>query len=288
MSIFNLPDLGEGLPDAEIHEWYVKVGDQVTVDQPLVAMETAKAVVDVPASQSGIIAKLYGQTGDIIKTGHPLIEFAGDAEQSTSASRNDEGTVVGSIEATGQTVQEQFIIGRQATTTTNAIKATPAVRALAKKLNVDLAHITATGANGAITRADVEQQAKTTGSGSAMPPADFTPLKGTRRTMATLMSQSHQQVAPVTIYDDAILAENIHGHDITVHLIQTVISAAAQEPALNAWYDGLSNSRCLKNDVNLGLAVDSDDGLFVPVIKAAQQLNPNQLRQTVDQFKQQV
>ncbi len=75
MNIFNLPDLGEGLPDAEIHEWFVKEGDTVKLDQPLVSMETAKAVVDVPCPQDGVIAKLFGKPGDIIKTGVPLVGF---------------------------------------------------------------------------------------------------------------------------------------------------------------------------------------------------------------------
>ena len=79
MSIFKLPDLGEGLPDAEINQWHVAVGDVVKADQLMVSMETAKAVVDVPAPQSGKIKKLYGNVGDIIQTGAPLIEFESEA-----------------------------------------------------------------------------------------------------------------------------------------------------------------------------------------------------------------
>lgn len=75
MTIFNLPDLGEGLPDAEIHEWYIKVGDKVAQDEPIVSMETAKAVVDVPSPQAGVVLKLYGNPGTMIRTGQPLIEF---------------------------------------------------------------------------------------------------------------------------------------------------------------------------------------------------------------------
>ncbi len=75
MKVFKLPDLGEGLPDAIIREWYVKEGEQVAVDQLLVAMETAKALVDIPSPFEGKIEKLFGELGDIIKTGHPLIGF---------------------------------------------------------------------------------------------------------------------------------------------------------------------------------------------------------------------
>ncbi|HAF87525.1 MAG TPA: 2-oxo acid dehydrogenase subunit E2, partial [Legionellales bacterium] len=93
MTIFNLPDLGEGLPDAEIHEWFVKEGDEIALDQPLVAMETAKAVVEVPSPQQGIVIKLFGARGDVIKTGMPLIEF-----ETTNTFSHDKGTVVGHLE----------------------------------------------------------------------------------------------------------------------------------------------------------------------------------------------
>ena len=89
MSIFKLPDLGEGLPDAEIVEWHVKVGDKVEVDQPMVSMETAKAVVDVPVPMAGVVVKLYGEPGDVIDTDSPLIEFNTGAEPAKAESASD-------------------------------------------------------------------------------------------------------------------------------------------------------------------------------------------------------
>src|SRR5258708_32183088 len=89
MSTFRLPDLGEGLAEAEIVEWHVKVGDHVRVDQPMVSVETAKAVVEVPAPFGGIVTALCGAPGDIVPTGAPLVEF-------------DSGTVVGRMPATGE------------------------------------------------------------------------------------------------------------------------------------------------------------------------------------------
>ncbi|NIP17849.1 MAG: dihydrolipoyllysine-residue (2-methylpropanoyl)transferase, partial [Xanthomonadales bacterium] len=80
MKIFNLPDLGEGLPDAEIVEWLVAEGDEVELDDPLVSMETAKAVVEVPSPFTGRVAKLYGQAGDVIETGKPLAGFDVEGE----------------------------------------------------------------------------------------------------------------------------------------------------------------------------------------------------------------
>ena len=100
MSTFRLPDLGEGLAEAEILEWHVRVGDQVLVDQPMVSVETAKAVVEVPVPYSGTIKALHGAVGDIIATGAPLIEF-------------DSGTVVGAMPATSEEeFVESAIIGR--------------------------------------------------------------------------------------------------------------------------------------------------------------------------------
>ncbi len=103
MKVFKLPDLGEGLPDATIREWYIAVGDEVKIDQPLVAMETAKALVDVPSPLAGKIEKLFGEVGDVIETGSPLIGFEGEAE---TEEPKDTGTVVGAIE-TSDTVLEE-------------------------------------------------------------------------------------------------------------------------------------------------------------------------------------
>src|SRR3990167_8648998 len=118
MSSFNLPDLGEGLLDAEIHEWFIKVGDKVKLDQPMVAMETAKAVVDVPAPEAGVIAELFGKKGDIIKTGAPLVRFE------NSKNSKDKGTVVGKLEEDSAQIESAFIIGNSGKSNLN-IKATP-------------------------------------------------------------------------------------------------------------------------------------------------------------------
>ncbi len=281
MSIFKLPDLGEGLPDAEINEWHIKVGDIVKTDQPLVSMETAKAVVEVPAPQDGKIIKLYGKPGDIIKTGSPLIEFE------SAEKREDTGTVVGNIESTGQIVKENFIIGKeQQQSGSSRIKATPAVRALAKKLNIDLATITATGANGIITLQDVEQASQKTANNHDKQQGE--PLRGVRRTMAIVMAQSHAEVVPVTIYDDADIHAWRENSDITARLIQAVVAACQAEPALNTLYDGKAMQRFPQQHVNLGLAMDTPDGLFVPVIKAAENKSVQQLRETIDRFKKTV
>ncbi|MFA4762290.1 E3 binding domain-containing protein, partial [Xanthomonas perforans] len=207
---FHLPDLGEGLPDATIVEWFVKEGDTVRLDDPLVSMETAKAVVEVPSPFSGTVVKLAGAAGDVIVTGSVLAQFALDASQpqradgqdtghshgpapthaptpSTgdsatghttrvvasdnggeiadadagdgSSDRDDAGTVVGAMQSSNAVQSEQAI-------TVGGVRAMPVVRALARKLRVDLAQVRATGPDGTVTLADVKQAAA---AGTAQP-----------------------------------------------------------------------------------------------------------------------
>lgn len=278
MNIFNLPDLGEGLPDAEIHEWFVKEGDVVKADQPLAAMETAKAVVDVPCPQSGTIAKLYGKPGDVIKTGEPLVAF-----EASSAKPADKGTVVGNLEESSDVSEDNFTTGVQ-NSSSRRIKATPAVKMLAKKLGVDLNTIKATGEHGVITQHDVQVQADR----NAQPPVGFEPLRGVRRAMLHSMVQSHEEVVPVSIFDEADIHAWQEGTDITARLIKAIVEACKAEPALNAWFDTHHAARQCFEEVHLGIAMDNEEGLFVPVIHDAGKYSPNELRQIINEFKKSV
>ncbi len=277
MDIFNLPDLGEGLPDAEIHEWFVKVGDSIKIDDPLVSMETAKAVVDVPSPQEGTIAKIYGKPGDVIKTGAPLIAFA--ANETKPA---DKGTVVGHLEESNDVSEDIFTIGND-----NAKKraiATPVVRILAKKLNVNLNSIVGTGDHGVITREDVEQEANKK---NALPEG-YEPLRGVRRAMLNSMVESHREVVPVSIFDEADISSWQEKTDITVRLIHAIKDAIKKEPALNGWFNGAHSARKCFKELHLGLAMDSEEGLFVPVIHDVASFNDKDLRQIINDFKNQV
>lgn len=286
MKIFNLPDLGEGLADAEIREWHVKEGDVVAVDQPLVCMETAKAVVEVPSPQAGRIKKLYGSVNDVINTGSPLVEFDIENEKAAVESRKDGGSVVGSLEESSQRLEEtDIIIGSSKQTTAAGIKAMPAVRALAKQLNVDLNLVQATGPHGQITAEDVKKLASGAGS-SAVGQAEK--LHGVRRAMAMAMTQSHQEIVPVTIIEDADLSNLPENSDLTACFIQAIVAGIQAEPALNAWFDGKSMERRLFTEINIGLAMDTPEGLFVPVIKDAANKSAAELRAIIDTFKQTV
>jgi len=286
MKIFYLPDLGEGLAEAEIREWYVKAGDVVTVDQPLVSMETAKAVVDVPSPYAGKIIKLHGDANTIVKTGAPFISF----ETEEASTEKDKGSVVGKLETSEKKWDDGDIIIGAAKTTSGAIKAIPAARVLAQHLNVDLQLVTPTGPKGLITAEDVKNFAgtktetpatsKLSGKGEA--------LHGVRRVMAQAMMQSHKEIVPVTIMDEANLSRLPPKSDMTVLMLKAIVAGVKAEPALNAWFDGKSLERQLFSEVNIGLAVDTPEGLFVPVVKHTENRQDEELRELINTYKEAV
>lgn len=283
MNIFKLPDLGEGLQDAEIVEWLVKVGDDVKVDQPLVAVETAKAIVEIPSPQSGTIYKLYGGAQDIINVGDPLLEFEGDAttdRKEPADEKQDTGTVVGEVQVGKEVSNEKATTVGQAS---GGVKATPAVRALAKRLDVELSVVTPSGPNGTITAGDVQRVAKIL---KEVGPLEH--LRGVRRAMANTMSMAHAEVVPVTIYDDADIDVWKQGGDITMRVIRAIVAACKAEPSLNAWYDSHAVGRRVLEKVHLGIAVDTVDGLFVPVLRDVANRAAGDLRKGLEQIKQDV
>ena len=382
---FHLPDLGEGLPDATIVEWAVKEGDVVRLDAPLVSMETAKAVVEVPSPYSGKVTKLHGKNGDVIDTGAALVEIEIDPKlpqraeaESTGhhhgppkpqaqsvgapapdnakkiiasdeggevpkpAARADAGTVVGAMEASDRVVSESAVA-------VGGVKAVPAVRALAKKLQVDLSKVIPSGAGGVVTLQDVKKAAESgsakllplpsgevgarsatgEGSGAARAHAAAGPspapsghplpvgegrtrlsaagqpmrtapptqtatygqpdqLKGVRRNMARVMADAHSKVVPTTLADDADIHAWQPGNDITVRLIRSLVAACKAVPALNAWFDGDNLTRTLHPHVDIGIAVDTEDGLFVPALRNADVLDASGIRTALNRIRDQV
>ena len=350
---FLLPDLGEGLPDATIVEWYVKVGDTIRLDDNLVSMETAKAVVDVPSPVSGKVLKLAGNAGDIVVTGTMLAEFEVDAsmpqraegqdtghhhggahtpeppspQPSPASGRGSEkgdgdaGTVVGAMQVGNAVVA-------QAAVAVGGVKAMPAVRAMARKLGVDIARVAPSGADGTVSMDDVKRAAadgsakagaapaparagaqvaaapalapasRSTLSQSGKPRRTQPPgvaasgqpeqLKGVRRNMARVMADAHAQVVPTTLVDDADLHAWSGRQDITARLVRSIVVACKAVPALNAWFDGANLTRTLHPHVDIGIAVDTDDGLFVPALRNADMLDANGVRAAIKRLRTQV
>ncbi|MDH4127987.1 MAG: 2-oxo acid dehydrogenase subunit E2 [Spirochaetota bacterium] len=275
MKIFNLPDLGEGLPDAEIIEWYVAVGDDVKVDQALVSVETAKATIDIPSPYTGKVIKLYGSAHDIIPTGEPLIAFEGDKDEKAI---KESATVVGEIEV-GNKILHESPTGVQTSKDENThFKVLPAVRALAHKLGVDLSEVTPTGPRGSITAEDVRHA-------SSHDESTIKILRGVRRAMAISMGQFYTDVVQATIMDDADINHWKEHEDLTLRMIYAIVEACKAEPALNAHYDHESLTCRLFKEVNLGVAVDTQDGLYVPVLRDVVNSRPEDLRAKINDFK---
>jgi pyruvate dehydrogenase E2 component (dihydrolipoamide acetyltransferase) len=269
MSRFALPDLGEGLLEAEIVSWHVTQGDHVVVDQPLLAVETEKAVVEIPSPKAGHVARLLAKVGERVKVGAVLLEF----EEGPHA---EAGSVVGQL-AEPATTAVPPAAGAAAP---GATRAMPAVRARARELGVDLARVTPTGPGGTVTMSDV--QAAAAGAGAGQVPAS---LRGARRTMAANMTRAWREVVHATLQDEADIEAWSPSQDLTGRLVRALIAGCKAEPALNASYDAASMSLRENPAIDLGLAIDSPDGLFVPVLRDAACATPHDWRRQIDAFK---
>jgi len=240
----------------------------------MVSVETAKAVVEVPVPFSGTVTALHGAVGDVLATGSPLVDF-------------DSGTVVGSIP---RICDEEFVdLSAVATRTARdatRLRAVPVARALAKRLDLDLGAIEGSGSDGLIRLDDVLARAgidgrRTPVSLDAPPGSTAEPLRGARRAMAHSMSMSRDQVSGSTVCDDADIHGWTHRGDYMVRLVRAMIAACTAEPALNAWYDSANNARILLDHIDLAIAVDTDGGLIVPVLRDIRSKTPGELRSAI-------
>lgn len=279
MRTFNLPDLGEGLDKAEIVSWYVNVGDVVVADQPLVAVETDKAVMEIPAPWSGRVAKLYGEVGAIIETGSALVDFDDATGETTFTG------IVGSGGDAAEAAAPAAAPRRPPPVDRSIVQASPAVRALAKRLGVDLGDVVATGPGSLVTAQDVERAASGPSEGTDV---GYEPLRGFRRAMAEHMARSGAEVVPATLMDEADVHAWVPGTDATVRLIRAIVVACKAEPALNAWLQAHAEGRRVHDHVDLGVAVDTADGLFVPVIRRVDTLKADAVRGRLDELIAQV
>jgi 2-oxoisovalerate dehydrogenase E2 component (dihydrolipoyl transacylase) len=311
MRRFNLPDLGEGLQEAEIVRWHVNVGDTIAVDQPMVAMETAKAVVEVPSPWAGVILALHGRPGDTVATGAPLVDFqGGDDDAPTTAppaaagadggAAMARGGVVGHMPETDEVLGTMAVGGSRSGGRRNRV--VPAARELARRLGVDVESLIGSGAAGLVTLDDVL---------AAQPPRDAPPrlpratssmrpaasngdtsstgeleiLRSLRRAMAQSMTLARDNVMECTVFDDADIEGWRQGGDYTVRLLRAITAGCRAEPGLNAWFDGSTQGRRLFQPIHVGIAVDTADGLLVPVIRDAGTRDAAALRTEINRLK---
>lgn len=301
MKAFVLPDLGEGLHEAELLQWHVAVGDEVQVDQLLVSVETAKAIVDVPSPWAGRIARFGAEVGDIVKVGQMLVEI-GEAEAAPEMQTREAPaasvSVVGELKhAVAQSVmEERFSVGagrRPLSTSGQRLK--PAVLAFAHRLGV-AEQVSALSQNlehgGPIDHARVVELYHSRTKPTLAPRTQVTDvdkdgyLKGARRQMALSSQQSISKVAAVTLFEDADISHWDASVDITVRCIQALVTACSVVPLLNAHFDQQNCQLKLFDQVNLGLAVDTGERLMVPVLRQAERLchNAKACRDALDQL----
>jgi 2-oxoisovalerate dehydrogenase E2 component (dihydrolipoyl transacylase) len=265
--VFRLPDLGEGLQEGEIVAWLVAEGDEVELNQPLVEVETAKATVEIPSPFAGVIATLHAGAGDAVTVGAPLVTFDGVAGGAAEP------------EVKPEAKREAKRGERSDAATSGPIATTPAVRKLARDLGIDLEGVEGTGPGGRVTAEDVRRATETEHREPATASAqriDVTPI---RRAIARRLELA-AAIPQVTTFRtvDATALEAFRA-ELRVSPLPVFVAALcrtiAGHPLLNAtWTD---DAVLTHDDVDVSVAVDTDRGLMVPVVRGASTLSIKQL-----------
>jgi pyruvate dehydrogenase E2 component (dihydrolipoamide acetyltransferase) len=234
---FKLPDLGEGLTEGEVARWLVSVGDEVAEDQPLVEIQTDKTTVEIPSPAAGKVAQILVEEGQVVPVGTVLVVIGED----------------GAAPAVEQAPEPRKEAPQK-------VRATPLVRRLAQELGVDLESLSGTGPQGRITEQDVRGAAE----GGEPAEGRREPLRGVRRLIAEHMTRAHREVPPVTWVEEA----DFSGIDLKL-LVPAVLKTSAEAlkefPELNARFDG--DGIVYLDRYDIGVAVQTDDGLVVPVVR---------------------
>ena len=210
----------------------------------------------------------------MVAVGAVLVEFEAEAGAAAPA---DRGTVVGEVEAGDEIIEERAVgLGGSPL----AVKATPAVRALAARHAIDLAVVTPSGPDGEVTPADVERVARLF---AELGPIER--LRGPRRAMARRMATAGAELVPVTVCEEADVDGWPSGTDVTLRLLGTLVAGCRREPSLNAWFDSHSVGRRVLERIDVGIAVDTEDGLFVPVLRDVERRDEADLRAGLERPK---
>lgn len=287
---FKLPDLGEGVQEGEIVRWLVSEGDEVQPEQHLVEVMTDKVTAELPAPVGGRIVRLNGAPGDVIPVGQTLVVIESEDVVPLSVSGNGSPASAPPLSAAPVPPAPAGDPARPL--------AVPAVRKLARELSVDLSRITGTGPEGRVTEADVRAA-----SGAAPEtPAGITriPLRGVRRAIAEHLVASHRETAPYTYVEEVDFTELVSlrarvqplaektGVRLTyLPLILAALSLALREhPHLNATVDPESGDLLVHPEQHVSLAVHTEEGLVVPVLRNLEQRNLLDLAREIERLSQ--
>ena len=246
---FKLPDLGEGLTEGEVARWLVTEGDAVAEDDPLVEIQTDKATVEIPSPYAGTVLRILVPEGEVAPVGTVLVVI-GEADEEVTApvAKPPSGS-----EPQGE------MTPASASAQPGRVAATPLVRRIAEELGVDLVRLSGSGPGGRITEDDVRRAA-----GSPPEEGRRVPLRGIRRVMSENMTRSHREIPAVTWMEEC----DFSGADLAL-LVPLALRAVAQSlreyPELNARLDG--DELVYLDRYDIGIAVATDDGLVVPVVR---------------------
>ena len=294
---FRLPDLGEGLTEAQLVAWRVEEGAHVEVNAPLCDVETAKAVVVIPSPWAGTVRKLHAKPGDEVAVGAPLVSIATDGPPAAAEPRPAErdNATGGSLVGYGAGAGPESGVRRRARTAAGSapesgadVRAAPFVRQLAKEKGVDLGQVTGSGPGGRITKADVEAAA----SPAAAPAATAAPsaegeqrisVVGIRKAIARQMVRSVSTIPQFTefaVFDATNLMaareqRKATGRPMTPlpYFIAAVVKAVRAYPLMNSSWDESRDEIIVKQPINVGSAVNTSQGLLVPVLRGVDQLD---------------
>jgi len=253
---FKLPDLGEGLTEGEIARWLVSEGQEVAEDDPLVEIQTDKTTVEIPSPAAGKIARILVAEGEVAAVGTVLVVIGEDgAEPSPAATQ---------AQAQGQTLGVE----------TGRVRATPLVRRMADELGVDLATVEATGPQGRVTEEDVRRAA----AGAEPEEGRREPLRGVRRLVAEHMARAHREVPPVTWVEECDFGA-VELKRVVPTTLKAVAESLQEFPELNARLEGDAIVYLARYD--LGVAVQTEQGLVVPVVRGCDEKSLDELEAEV-------
>jgi pyruvate dehydrogenase E2 component (dihydrolipoamide acetyltransferase) len=313
---FKFPDIGEGLTEGEIVRWLVKEGDEVKEGQPLVEVETDKALAEIPSPRTGVILKILAKEKEIVKVGQVIVVIGEKGEALAAPPPRPKSVgVVGELE---EAPEEAPVVAARAeaarpTLVSPHAMATPAVRALAKELGVDIDKVKGTGPEGRVLEKDVRQAAEVKEKPVDVKPVgapkkvkkydlygyvDRIPLRGVRRSIAKAMVKSKYTAPHVTTMDEADVTElwkirekekkaaEKKGIKLTIlpFIIKAVLAGLKEHPYLNATLDDEDEEIILKKYYNIGVATDTPEGLMVPVVKNASDKSILQLAEELTQL----
>ncbi len=244
-SAFKLPDLGEGLTEGEVARWLVAEGQEIAEDDPLVEIQTDKATVEIPSPYAGTVLKILVAEGELAPVGAELVVIGAAGESFDAVVAAPEADGAARVTPTAAPVER--------------LQATPVVRRIAQELGVDLVAVTGTGPGGRVTEDDVR-------AGGGGGEGRREPLRGVRRVIAEHMARAHREVPPVTWVEECDF-EDIAFDRLLPIVVKACAEALVEFPELNARLDG--DAIVLLDRYDIGVAVQTEEGLVVPVVRGA-------------------